>query len=87
MTRRKTRRVNLEADPCSFEQPPIYYTSEAQRESFSALNESVRSLYPEGISDSECEDATRNLVGFGKLLLQIKRRQETETQNKQDEAS
>lgn len=90
MTGQKVRRVNLGTDPPNFEQQPIYYTNEAERKSFNALNENIRSLYPEGISDSECEAVTRNLVGFAKLVLQIKREQdqkEAEARNTQEQTS
>lgn len=37
------------------------------------LKNSIRALYPEGISEKEADEATRNFIGFGKLMLEIKR--------------
>ncbi len=44
-------------------------------ENYAKLQQSIRDLYPDGLNDREADDATRNLIGFGKLLLEIKCRQ------------
>lgn len=40
---------------------------------YGLLNDKIRALYPEGISEERCHAATRNFIGFGKLLLEMKR--------------
>lgn len=40
---------------------------------YGLINDKIRSLYPEGISEERCHAATRNFIGFGKLLLEMKR--------------
>lgn len=40
---------------------------------YDLLNDKIRALYPEGISEERCHAATRNFIGFGKLLLEMKR--------------
>ena len=40
---------------------------------YNLINDKIRSLYPEGISEERCHAATRNFIGFGKLLLEMKR--------------
>ncbi len=40
---------------------------------YDLINDKIRTLYPEGISDEQCHAATRNFIGFGKLLLEMKR--------------
>ncbi len=46
--------------------------------SYNNLKNSIRNLYPEGLSEQEADEATRNFVGFGKLMLDIKCRLEHE---------
>lgn len=41
--------------------------------SYEKLKQSVRNLYPDGLNDAEADEATRNLIGFTRLLLEIKR--------------
>ena len=40
---------------------------------YGLINDKIRALYPEGISEERCHAATRNFIGFGKLLLEMKR--------------
>jgi len=44
-------------------------------DSYNELKRSISDLYSDGLSDQEANEATRNLIGFGKLLLEIKRAQ------------
>lgn len=41
------------------------------QECYNNLKNTIRALYPEGISERECDEATRNFIGFGKLALEI----------------
>lgn len=45
----------------------------SRTESYQKLKDSIRALYPEGISEREANEATQNFIGFGKLMLEIKR--------------
>lgn len=62
----------------------VYQKSENQNLSaddyYDLLHDKVNALYPEGIDDKKCHEATRNFIGFGKLLLEMKRRRSV-TQN------
>ena len=55
--------------------PPDFWASAQEKESFNNLKNNICALYPEGISEAECDAATRNFIGFGKLLLEIKRQE------------
>jgi hypothetical protein len=55
--------------------PPDFWASDQEKESFNNLKSNIHALYPEGISEAECDAATRNFINFGKLLLEIKRRE------------
>ena len=50
-------------------------------EYYDLLNDKIRALYPEGISDERCHAATRNFIGFGKLLLEMKRQKGLSNKN------
>jgi len=41
------------------------------RAHYEGLKAYLRGLYPEGLSDREADEATRNLLGFSKLMLEI----------------
>ncbi len=41
------------------------------QKSYDNLKNAIRGLYPEGLSDQEAGEATRNLIGFSKLMLEI----------------
>lgn len=41
------------------------------RESYDKLKSSIRNLYPDGFSEQEADEATRNLLGFAELMLEI----------------
>ena len=45
----------------------------ASDEDYQNLKNSIRALYPEGISEGEANKAARNFIEFGKLMLEIKR--------------
>lgn len=50
-------------------------------EYYALLNDKIRGLYPEGISEERCHAATRNFIGFGKLLLEMKRQKRLDEDN------
>ncbi|MFP4097884.1 MAG: hypothetical protein ACLFU1_03770 [Alphaproteobacteria bacterium] len=64
---------------------PVYQKSEnkdlSADEYYDLLNDKIRALYPEGISDERCHAATRNFIGFGKLLLEMKRQKGLSNKN------
>ena len=55
--------------------------SPINNEHYELLKNSICELYPEGLSNEEAEEATRNLIGFTKLLLEIKRRVAIESED------
>lgn len=38
---------------------------------YNGLKNYICSLYPEGLCEQEADEATRNLLGFSKLMLEI----------------
>lgn len=46
---------------------------DTSHEDYQNLKNSIRALYPEGISEAEADNAARNFIEFGKLMLEIKR--------------
>lgn len=44
-------------------------------EYYQKLKGAICDLYPDGLDKREADEATRNFIGFGKLLLEIKVRQ------------
>jgi len=50
------------------------------QKSYDDLRNCIRGLYPEGLSEQEADEATRNFIGFGKLLLEMKCEQERKKQ-------
>jgi len=44
-------------------------------EYYQKLKGAICDLYPDGLDEQEADEATRNFIGFGKLLLEIKCRQ------------
>ncbi|MCB1681700.1 MAG: hypothetical protein H6858_03085 [Rhodospirillales bacterium] len=41
------------------------------REHYNGLKTYICGLYPKGLSEQEADEATRNLLGFAKLMLEI----------------
>lgn len=54
-----------------------------KNELYNKLKKSIRELYPEGLSETEADKATRNLIGFAQLLLEIELRIAVESKNDQ----
>ena len=52
-------------------------------EYYEKLKYSIRNLYPEGLSDAEAEEATRNLIRFAKLLLEPNRPEQVKSKGEQ----
>jgi hypothetical protein len=50
-------------------------------EAYYRLKNSIRDLYPNGLSEAEADEATRNLIGFAKLLLEIRLNEEVESKH------
>lgn len=50
-------------------------------ENYVRLRNSINRLYPEGLDSRELDEATRNLINFGKILLEIKASVELESLN------
>ena len=46
------------------------------RAHYEGLKSCIRELYPEGLSNQEADEATRNLLGFSRLMLEITCEQE-----------
>lgn len=46
------------------------------------LQDAIRNLYPEPITDPQAEEAARNLVGFVSLLIEIDKEQYTTPDSK-----
>ncbi len=65
----------------------MWHDNPKAQESYDNLKGSIRNLYPEGLSEQGADEATRNFIGFGKLILEIKKdqlRKEAEKESGQD---
>lgn len=52
-------------------------------DSYIRLRDSISRLYKNNLSRQDAEEATRNFIGFSRLLLEIKREQSLDSNHEQ----
>ncbi len=79
--------MSKEIKPC-FPDDEIWSLPDSKkaRQHYDGLKDYICSLYPEGLEEQEADEATRNLLGFAKLMLEISIDQaQSEAEGKNDD--
>jgi hypothetical protein len=79
--------MSKEIKPC-FPDDEIWSLPDSKkaRQHYNGLKDYICSLYPDGLDEQEADEATRNLLGFAKLMLEISIDQaQSEAEGKNDD--